>query len=59
MPCPRLQNKRRNKMPKMKTHKSAAKRYKITASGKIQRRHAGIGFWANSDLKTCMSGKGG
>ena len=30
-------------MPKMKTHKSAAKRYKITASGKIQRRHAGIG----------------
>ena len=30
-------------MPKMKTHKSAAKRYKITASGKIRRRHAGIG----------------
>ncbi len=30
-------------MPKMKTHKSAAKRYKVTASGKIQRRHAGIG----------------
>ena len=30
-------------MPKMKTHKSAAKRYKITASGKIERRHAGIG----------------
>jgi len=30
-------------MPKMKTHKSAAKRYKITATGKIQRRHAGIG----------------
>ena len=27
----------------MKTHKSAAKRYKITASGKIQRRHAEIG----------------
>ena len=30
-------------MPKMKTHKSAAKRYKVTATGKIQRRHAGIG----------------
>ena len=30
-------------MPKMKTHKAAAKRYKVTASGKIERRHAGIG----------------
>ena len=30
-------------MPKMKTHKSAAKRYKVTASGKIVRRQAGIG----------------
>ena len=30
-------------MPKMKTHGSAAKRYKVTATGKIQRRHAGIG----------------
>ena len=30
-------------MPKMKTHKSGAKRYKVTASGKILRRHAGIG----------------
>lgn len=30
-------------MPKMKTHKSGAKRYKVTASGKIMRRHAGIG----------------
>ena len=28
-------------MPKMKTHRSAAKRYKITASGKILRRLAG------------------
>lgn len=27
-------------MPKMKTHRSSAKRYKITASGKIKRRHA-------------------
>ena len=30
-------------MPKMKTHKSAAKRYKVTATGKITRRQAGIG----------------
>lgn len=28
-------------MPKMKTHKSAAKRYKVTANGKILRRQAG------------------
>lgn len=32
-----------NKMPKMKTHRSAAKRYKVTASGKILRRQAGKG----------------
>ncbi len=30
-------------MPKMKTHRSAAKRYKVTASGKILRRKAGKG----------------
>jgi len=30
-------------MPKMKTHKSGAKRYKITASGKIVRQQAGKG----------------
>ena len=37
-------------MPKMKTHKSGAKRYKVTASGKILRRHAGIGhLLANKD----------
>ena len=30
-------------MPKMKTHRSAAKRYKVTASGKIMKRQAGIG----------------
>ncbi|MEI7473381.1 MAG: 50S ribosomal protein L35 [bacterium] len=29
-------------MPKMKTHRSGAKRYKVTASGKILRRQAGI-----------------
>ena len=30
-------------MPTMKTHRSAAKRYKVTATGKIQRRQAGQG----------------
>ena len=30
-------------MPKMKTHRAAAKRYKVTASGKILRRQAGKG----------------
>ena len=35
--------RKRIKMPKMKTHKSAAKRYKVTATGKIVRRQAGIG----------------
>lgn len=27
-------------MPKMKTHSSAKKRFKVTASGKLKRRHA-------------------
>jgi large subunit ribosomal protein L35 len=27
-------------MPKMKTHRGAAKRFKVTASGRIFRRHA-------------------
>lgn len=30
-------------MPKMKTHKAGAKRYKVTGTGKITRRKAGIG----------------
>ncbi len=34
---------RRKEMPKMKTHRAAAKRYKVTGTGKITRRHAGIG----------------
>jgi len=38
-----LNFEKEKKMPKMKTHKSAAKRYKVTASGKITRRQAGIG----------------
>ena len=35
--------KKEKTMPKMKTHRSGAKRYKITASGKILRRKAGKG----------------
>lgn len=27
-------------MPKLKTHKGAAKRFKVTGSGKVTRRHA-------------------
>lgn len=30
-------------MPKMKTHKGAAKRFKVTGSGKIRRSQAGRG----------------
>jgi len=30
-------------MPKMKTHKAGAKRYKVTGTGKVLKRHAGIG----------------
>ena len=37
----RLPLERRKTMPKMKTHRAAAKRYKVTASGKILRRSAG------------------
>ena len=39
-------------MPKMKTHKAAAKRYKVTASGKIERRHAGIGHLLQHKLES-------
>lgn len=28
-------------MPKMKTNRAAAKRFKVSASGKVRRRHAG------------------
>lgn len=38
-----LNRKGEKKMPKMKTHRSAAKRYKVTATGKIMKRQAGIG----------------
>ena len=29
-------------VPKMKTHRGAAKRFKVTGSGKLTRRHAGM-----------------
>jgi large subunit ribosomal protein L35 len=29
-------------MPKMKTHRGAKKRFKVTGTGKIRRRHAGM-----------------
>ena len=33
---------REKKMPKLKTNKGAAKRFKFTATGKIKRRKAGL-----------------
>jgi large subunit ribosomal protein L35 len=30
-------------MPKMKTHRSAAKRFRVTGSGKVVRRHSFLG----------------
>ena len=40
-------------MPKMKTHRAAAKRYKVTATGKILRRQAGKGhLLAHKDANT-------
>ena len=46
-----LNKERKMKMPKMKTHRSGAKRYKITASGKIVRRQAVKGhLLANKDV---------
>ena len=32
-------------MPKMKTHRAGAKRYKVTATGKILRRKSGKSHW--------------
>ena len=40
-------------MPKLKTHRAAAKRYKVTATGKILRRQAGKGhLLAHKDANT-------
>lgn len=45
-------------MPKLKTRKSIAKRFKITKSGKIKRSHAGkrhLLVWKSSKRKTRLS----
>ena len=35
-------------MPKQKTHKGAAKRFKVTGTGKVRRHHAGHGHMLTS-----------
>ena len=40
LPCLRLLNNRDSTMPKMKTNRGAAKRFKATGSGKIRRNKA-------------------
>ncbi|EUJ21291.1 50S ribosomal protein L35 [Listeria aquatica FSL S10-1188] len=40
-------------MPKMKTHRGSAKRFKRTGSGKLKRRHAFVShMFANKSKKT-------
>ena len=46
-------------MPKMKTNKAAARRFKITATGKILRRQAGkrhINEWKSANKKRNLRG---
>lgn len=46
-------------MPKMKTNKAAARRFKITASGKILRRQAGkrhLNEWKSANDKRKLRG---
>ena len=46
-------------MPKMKTHKAGAKRYKVTANGKILRRRAGKSHlmeWKDANRRRRISG---
>ena len=46
-------------MPKMKTHRSGAKRYKVTGSGKIRRNRAGrshLNVRMSSDTKRRLDG---
>ena len=46
-------------MPKMKTNKAAARRFKITATGKILRRQAGkrhINEWMSPNVKRKLRG---
>ncbi|MBZ0187342.1 MAG: 50S ribosomal protein L35 [Candidatus Obscuribacterales bacterium] len=46
-------------MPKMKTNKAAARRFKITATGKVLRKQAGtrhINEWMRSKVKRNLRG---
>jgi large subunit ribosomal protein L35 len=46
-------------MPKMKTNKAAARRFKVTATGKILRKQAGrrhINEWKSPDKKRNLRG---
>jgi large subunit ribosomal protein L35 len=46
-------------MPKMKTNKAAARRFKITATGKIMRRQAGkrhLNEWKSASVKRNLRG---
>ncbi len=48
-------------MPKMKTNKAAARRFKITATGKILKRHAGkrhLNEWMSAKVKRRLKGWG-
>ena len=38
-------------MPKLKTHKGAAKRFKKTANGKVKRGHSGLRLMLSSKAK--------
>jgi len=38
-------------MPKLKTHKGAAKRFKKTATGKVKRHHSGLRHMLSSKAK--------
>ncbi len=46
-------------MPKMKTNKAAARRFKITGTGKVLRRQAGkrhINEWMSANVKRKLKG---
>lgn len=46
-------------MPKMKTNKAAARRFKITATGKIMRRQSGkrhLNEWKSANKKRSLRG---
>ncbi|MCB0525189.1 MAG: 50S ribosomal protein L35 [Saprospiraceae bacterium] len=45
-------------MPKMKTHSSAKKRFKVTGSGKIKRNHAKLRHIASTKTKKQKRGLG-